>query len=111
MADEYIKREDALAALCRDCDKMVPSDEREPCRYRFTGCMEYYNIFELPATDVRPVVRGRWRANGKFENCENCTLCGCAVLKAEYDPILRINGKYSYCPNCGADMREVTPDG
>ena len=53
---EYIEREDALAALCRDCDKMVPSDEREPCRYRFTGCMEYYNIFELAAADVRPVV-------------------------------------------------------
>ena len=47
---EYIEREAALAALCSGCDKMVPSDEREPCRYRFTGCMEYYNIFELSKT-------------------------------------------------------------
>lgn len=56
---EYIEREAALAALCSDCDKMVPSDEREPCRYRFTGCMEYYNIFVLAAADVRPVVHGQ----------------------------------------------------
>lgn len=55
---EYIEREAALAALCSGCDKMVPSDEREPCRYRFTGCMEYYNIFELAAADVRPVPEG-----------------------------------------------------
>jgi len=68
--------------------------------------MEYLRIRlnNIPAADVRPVARGKWKANGKFENCENCTLCGCAVLKAEYDPILRINGKYSYCPNCGAKM-------
>ena len=55
---EYIEREAALAALCRDCSQMVPSDEREPCRYRFTGCMEYYNIFDLPAADVRIVPEG-----------------------------------------------------
>ena len=55
---EYIKREAVLAALCRGCDKVVPSDERDPCRYRFTGCMEYYNIFEIPAADVRPVPEG-----------------------------------------------------
>lgn len=61
---EYIEREAALAALCSGCDKMVPSDEREPCRYRFTGCMEYYNIFALAAADVVEVVR-----------CKDCKYC------------------------------------
>lgn len=93
MAKEYIEREAAIAAV--DCTQVIVGDWIRN------------NIQKIPTADVRPVARGKWRANGKFENCENCTLCGCAVLKAEYDPILRINGKYLYCPNCGADMREV----
>ena len=104
MAKEYIEREAALAALCRDCDKMVPPDEREPCRSRFTGCMEYYDIFELPASDVRPVVRGRWIRNATSNLHMNCSNCG-KVFSNVFQPLL-----FNYCPNCGADMREAQHD-
>ena len=93
---EYIEREAALTALCRDCDKMVPTEERDHCSYRFTGCMEYYNIFDLPAADVRPVVRGRW-IDVEDSTLSTCSVCGFNV------------GAYTfhYCPNCGADMGEA----
>lgn len=93
---EYIEREAALAALCRDCSKMVPSNEREPCRYRFTGCTDYYNIFELAAADVRPVVHGHWKRpktiNGRVK-CFICSACGIGQVF-----------RTSFCPNCGAKM-------
>ena len=103
MAKEYIEREAALAALCRDCDKIVPANEREPCCYRFTGCMEYYNIFELPTADVRPVVRGRWVHGEHGPYCSNCD---------GYPPTRKRLGhpgdtEFDYtkfCPNCGAQM-------
>jgi len=91
---EYIEREAALAALCRDCDKMVSPDEREPCRYRFTGCMEYYNIFELPAADVAPVRHGRW-VDGKCDNCGE---------HAPYWCLATTFHESNFCPNCGAKM-------
>lgn len=93
---EYIQREAALAALCSGCDKMFPSDERDHCSYRFTGCMEYYYIFELAAADVRPVVRGRWkrvdpRSTVVTFRCSECNYY--AHMNAT-----------NFCPNCGADM-------
>lgn len=87
---EYIEREAALAALCKDCSKMVPPDEREPCRYRFTGCMEYYNIFELAAADVRPVVHARWLDGYRRQPCPICCYKGMR--------------SWRFCPQCGAMM-------
>lgn len=112
---EYIEREAALAALCRGCDKMVPSDEREHCRYRFAGCMEYYNIFELAAADVRPVVRGK--NLGKDYNEVDQFVCSeCGVELQEWVRVERDEdfGEVTYheqylnfCPICGADVREA----
>ena len=49
----------------------------------------------VPATDVRPVVRGKWNniiqgiiPSGQCSNCK------------AWDKVTR------FCPNCGADMRE-----
>lgn len=63
---------------------------------------------ELPAEDVRPVVRGRWVK--KFENPLDGTFY-CSNCKGEIDiadggdtPLKR--GLY-YCHNCGADLREA----
>lgn len=98
---EYIEREAALAALCSGCDKMVPSDEREPCRYRFTGCMEYYNIFAFPAADVAPVVHGHWVEKELFipwcdDDVDIIYECSCCRTES--------GGTSPYCPNCGAKM-------
>ena len=59
-------------------------------------------LLNIPAADVRPVVRGKWRIidikntkNGPVRTCE-CSECrfGATFTKGP-----------NYCPNCGADMR------
>ena len=47
----------------------------------------------LPAADVRPVVRGKWIRNGWSLRCAECG----------YDMPFSVR---NFCPNCGADMRE-----
>ncbi len=49
----------------------------------------------MPAADVRPVVRGKWRGIGKTGRIFVCPACDKTFPY-----------KTSYCPNCGADMRE-----
>ena len=53
---------------------------------------------ELPAADVRPVVRGKWRPYSPLTDTYECDKCGYQVI----DESFRTN----FYPNCGADMRE-----
>lgn len=59
---------------------------------------------ELPAEDVRPVVRGCWVFNEEDGRCY-CSECG------GVSPMDDQNGDEcdcpNYCHNCGADMREA----
>ena len=58
MADEYIKREDAIEILWYnqdECGSAIVSD-----------------IEAIPAADVRPVVRGRWVHGEYGPYCSNC---------------------------------------
>ena len=92
---EYIEREAALEALCAPCNATVGN---EVCPYRFTGCSQYYDIYNLPAADVKPVVRGEWRLYSPlFTDTYECDNCGYQVI----DESFRTN----FCPDCGADMR------
>ena len=52
-------------------------------------------IKSIPAADVRPVARGKWRGIGKTGRIFVCSACDKTFPY-----------KTSYCPNCGADMRE-----
>ena len=52
----------------------------------------------LPAADVWPVVRGKWRLYSPLTDTYECDKCGYQVV----DESFRTN----FCPNCGADMRE-----
>ena len=56
---------------------------------------------EVPAADVRPVVRGKWNHDGSdWKNRFICDQCGYKwFFEAE---------EANFCPNCGADMREGT---
>lgn len=95
---EYISREAALESLCIACE-YVPIDEKENCRYRFTGCQEYANIFSIPAADVRPAVRGKWIAvEGGEPGDRKCNICGC------FHHAWEAHGYY--CQHCGARMEE-----
>jgi RNA polymerase subunit RPABC4/transcription elongation factor Spt4 len=95
---EYVEKQDALNAICKACDRQHP-DDKENCPQKFAGCMEFYNVFELPAADVEPVRHGRWIvyevANTDEEQpiAWECSECG-EVVEA----------KHNYCPDCGAKM-------
>ena len=83
MADEYIRREDALGAL------FAPGMCYAPMQLKI--------IKDLPAADVAEVVHGRWLWNEEgeidWEQFYRCSNCG----NKEY-------WESSFCPNCGAKM-------
>lgn len=74
-------------------------------------------IDEIPAEDVKPVVRGEWedcavkldlRSNHHDYKCPKCGypadyfICGSEDWWCAYEP--------NFCPHCGADMRKETND-
>lgn len=93
--DDFISREAALKIPCKHCDY---PDDKNLCPYKFTGCTMYYDLFELPAADVRPVVHGKWEPIYFSEDGGRSTYflhrqCGCEVEEES-----------NYCPRCGAQM-------
>lgn len=93
---EYIEREKAL----EECDWYA--NEFCECEYAIMplkGALE-----NLPAADVRPVVKARWKDHRTNEHDGewHCSACGeepwwCGVTEDILPP---------YCPNCGAMMEE-----
>lgn len=86
MAKEYIEREAAIAAV--ECTEVIVGDWIRN------------NIQKIPAADVAPVVRGRWKksyadheAFGVRPFFRYCSECHEATVY-----------QYNYCPNCGAKM-------
>ena len=55
----------------------------------------------LPAADVRPVVRGKWENIGS--DVWRCSQCGYGIMPW--------NAGQNFCPNCGADMRPTSMSG
>ena len=54
------------------------------------------HLYEIPAADVRPVVRGKWIT--VMYHLYECSECGAAYQDVGYG--------FNYCPNCGAMMEE-----
>ena len=100
MADDYIKREDAIAALENLAKPYYKSRlvyDRSICAGINTALRE---VQRVPAADVRPVARGQWINDRRcgFGSVESeCSICGRNQIRKSY---------YDFCPNCGADMRE-----
>ena len=85
--DDYISRKAVMDAY--------EEEQRRNGPWRFETLIE-----SVPAADVCPVVRGRWRWVGqdRWNDCYECSQCG------------KMNADNSnFCPNCGADMREEKP--
>ena len=99
---DYIEREAVLEMLKQECSPMV-----------FAYLADLVN--DIPAADVRPVVRGKWEEVevtwlADIEDqpdaiasmfCPECKRFANHVYHYG-DPTYGMN----YCPNCGADMRE-----
>lgn len=87
MADEYIRREDALKALQNNF---------------YSTAMDIIN--RVPPADVAPVVHGKWvhsrydRSSEQFDVVK-CSRCGLEAYAMAYH--VRDG---NYCPNCGARM-------
>lgn len=98
MASDLIYREDA-----KDFVRHAYHKGLSPVEY----------LDEVPAADVRPVVRGRWKANPHI---------GYKRLDEDDEPVWgyvtdficsncekRSDKQTNFCQNCGADMRPWTP--
>ena len=90
MADEYIRRKDAIHAIMGQ-----PPDAHYPSWYAA-------QIKAILAADVVPMVHGEWIHDGHHRRCNRCGTYFCNTDR-EGDIIPN-----NFCPSCGADMREVT---
>lgn len=98
---EYIEREAAFFALAHN----FYSDEMTLKGYdRILAALA-----NLPAADVRPVVRGEWLRTDAYPHHLYCSVCYTTYLPTdELLEMYRI--PMNYCPNCGADMRGENND-
>ena len=66
------------------------------------------DVMELPAADVRPVVRGKWirgneSATSPVKDSYTCSVCGDKAVAGYFGNPVRTN----YCPNCGCEMEDI----
>ena len=95
MADkEYIDREAAKYVLRERYRIKTHFHDMESAAQ--LKCAEL-EIGDIPAADVRPMVKAEWLPFGKRGIYG--MMYACSSCRAKYD------GKTNFCPNCGADMR------
>lgn len=81
---DYISREAAISEIMSE-----PTDAHYPSWYA-------EKLKQIPAADVRPVVRGKWKEHRFSEDVYGAE---CSVCHTTWDY------GTNFCPNCGADMR------
>lgn len=99
---EYIDRDAIYTAFANACTDVL---ERASEIYYIAG-FSYEHVIEIlddiPATDVAPVVHGRWiyHLDDLFPNdsTQECSYCHAEESLTLYNE--------NYCPNCGAKMDE-----
>ena len=105
---EYIEREAAIEKLNELCDRVCQYSKAQR-KYMCGACPlgDAFTVIEddIPAADVRPVVRGKWTMNSDFPDRLICSECG-----AQFDVWHWEAKQMHYCPNCGADMRETNDE-
>ena len=82
---EYIERDAAIAAIMSE-----PPDAHYPQWYA-------EKIKSIPASDVVPVLHGKWLTHSDRPDSLICSVCECGFDMWKHD-------QHNFCPNCGAKM-------
>lgn len=94
---KYISIEDAIKTTWMILDGLGYAFDENP---QLTEAV--LAVFDTAqTTDVRPVVRGRWK--DAIQSCHDSPHVKCSVCGEYYWQYFK---KFSFCPNCGADMRQ-----
>lgn len=92
MPSDLIYREDAKVFVRHACYKKI-----NPIDY----------LDEVPAADVRPVVKGTWKTADSYAGPGlmnlRCSVCG--EFGGTWKDSTLPSMLYNFCPNCGADCR------
>lgn len=89
MADEYIRRAEALEITTRTCGDYAAA---------------FAEIRKLPAADVAPVVHGKWVHSRYDRSSEQFDVVKCSRGGLEAYAMAYHVRDGNYCPNCGARM-------
>ena len=103
MADEHIRREDALRAVQRQ-----RGANRSPAQNEMLNRIKT-DIIRAPAADVAPVRHGRWEHKKNDYSVAWCSKCKGLFDttwhgKTAKEYFAQFVGAYRYCPRCGAKM-------
>lgn len=99
---EYIEREAAKAVLNERYKMRTHMHDLNSAAQLKIAEME---VGDIPAADVRPVVRGKWNRTDAYPHRLYCSVCYKTYLKND-ELLERWEFPLNFCPNCGADMRE-----
>lgn len=112
MNDEYIKREDALAAMatwdkfgCDEHGRLVPYTKAYVPYVKFDDMMKA--VEGQPSADAALVRHGRWLEYGENKDGTHnmrCSKCGAGLKSKGHANSYYTKHKYRYCQNCGAKM-------
>lgn len=97
MTNDYIRREDAVDAICSECTVDKPTT----CSTIIKGdnwCEEVHILLNLPPADVAPIRHSRWIKTADGAECEKCGREAVYQIVDdhwEYEP---------WCPHCGSKM-------
>ena len=92
MEIEYISKNVTIDA--------IEYEELKACHQPILMSNIYKAVRDIPAADVRPVVRGKWIRCNKNAGYK-CSICKARVSCADV-----VNGNHHYCYKCGAYMGE-----
>lgn len=109
---EYIEREAAYPLAKKICDA-IDSDEFQRLNF---GMRILDWIDDIPAADVRPVMRGSVRIKRDISSAPNadtaCRMFSRVIMRARMLCLyLKKGASGTTAPNCGADMRGGEQDG
>lgn len=91
---DYIERDRLMSEIEKSID-VAAQNERFDVAASFLAMQEI--VYEAPAADVRPVVKGRWVDEPDSNRMCTCSVCGQWITK-------ELSDCFNYCPTCGADM-------